>query len=284
MGAHTIDVGLADFQRQVLDESMTRPVLVDFWAPWCGPCQSLKPILEKLAGEYQGRFLLAKVNADENQELSARFGVRGIPAVKAFVGGQPVDEFSGALPESSVRAFLDRIVPGPAEELRRAALALLDAGDAPGALHKLAEAAKLDPADEAIRVDTAAILLDRNETDAAARLLAGLSPDSARQPRVAQLLSRLQFVAEGAGADADLLHERIAANPGDLDARLALAKLLAARQDHAAALEQALEIVRRDRDWNEAAGRKTMLAIFNLLGGQGELVARYRRLLAGALN
>ena len=120
MTEHSLDIGLADFQQAVLEESKHRPVLVDFWAPWCEPCKSLKPVLEKLAAEYGGKFLLAKINSDDNQELAARYGVRGIPSVKAFIDGEPVDEFSGALPESEVRAFLDRLVPGPADELRAA--------------------------------------------------------------------------------------------------------------------------------------------------------------------
>ena len=121
-------------RKHVLEESKHRPVVVDFWAPWCGPCKSLKPILEKLAAEYGGKFLLAKINSDDNQELAARYGVRGIPSVKAFVNGEPVDEFSGALPEGEVRAFLDRLVPGPADELRAQAAELRLAGDLSGAL------------------------------------------------------------------------------------------------------------------------------------------------------
>lgn len=290
MGAHAIDVGLADFQHKVLDESLTRPVVVDFWAPWCGPCRSLKPILEKLADEYAGKFLLAKVNADENPDLSAQFGVRGIPAVKAVVGGKIVDEFSGAQPETAVREFLDRILPSPTELMRADAQARLEAGDTAGALQTLADAARLDPANTAVRIDVASIMLDLDEPDETRRLLEGLSPLTTPDPRLPRLLARLQFAseeanaAEGADTGEAALTARIDANGDDLDARLALARLLAARGEHAAALDQALEIVRRDREWNEQAGRRTMLSIFDLLGGQGEVVSRYRRLLSSALN
>jgi putative thioredoxin len=122
MAANAIDVSVADFDDKVLAASRAVPVVVDFWAPWCQPCRILKPILEKLAAEFGGRFILAKVNSDENQELSMRYGVRGIPAVKAFVNGEPVDEFTGALPEGQVREFIERLIPSPAEPPRAQAL------------------------------------------------------------------------------------------------------------------------------------------------------------------
>ena len=283
MSAHALDVsGAAEFERQVLEESRRRPVVVDFWAPWCGPCRSLKPILEKLADEYGGKFLLAKVNADENQELSARYGVRGIPAVKAFSQGRLADEFSGALPEAAVREFLDRLVPKPAEVLRLKADEQLRRGDATGALKLLAEAAALDPANEWVRVDAAAIMLDIGELTEAQRLLQEVRLDDAR---VAQLRSRLEFAqAAASGESAEALAARIARNSDDLQARLQLAKLLAAARDYAGAMEQMLEVVRRDRCYGDDAGRRALLAVFELLGPGHPLVGEYRRRLASALN
>ena len=279
MSEHALDVGLADFQKNVIEESARRPVVVDFWAPWCGPCKSLKPILEKLAAEYGGKFLLAKINSDENQELAARYGVRGIPSVKAFADGQPVDEFSGAIPESEVRAFLDRLIPSPAEELRAQAASQRMAGDLSGALQTLADASRLDPAHLGVRLDAAEIMLDLHEADEASRLLAGVADDA--DPRVAQLKARLQFLG-AAGADEAALQARIAADENDLDARLQLAKLWVASSQYEPAMQQLLEIVRRDRGFQDDFGRKTLLDVFNLLGG-GELVSQYRRLLASAL-
>jgi len=279
MSEHALDVGLADFQKNVIEESARRPVVVDFWAPWCGPCKSLKPILEKLAAEYGGKFLLAKINSDENQELAARYGVRGIPSVKAFADGQPVDEFSGAIPESEVRAFLDRLIPSPAEELRAQAASQRMAGDLSGALQTLADASRLDPAHLGVRLDAAEIMLDLHEADEASRLLAGVADDA--DPRVAQLKARLQFLG-AAGADEAALQARIAADENDLDARLQLAKLWVASSQYEPAMQQLLEIVRRDRGFQDDIGRKTLLDVFNLLGG-GELVSQYRRLLASAL-
>jgi putative thioredoxin len=279
MTEHALDVGLADFPQHVLEESKHRPVLVDFWAPWCGPCKSLKPVLEKLAAEYGGKFLLAKVNSDDNQELAARYGVRGIPSVKAFVNGEPVDEFSGALPEGEVRAFLDRLVPGPADELRAQAAELRLAGDMSAALQKLADASKIAPDHVGVRLDAAEIMLDLGEADETRRLIAGVADDA--DPRVSQLKARLQFMG-AAGEDEAALTARVAADENDLEARLKLAKLLVAAGQVEAGMDQLLEIVRRDRGFGDDIGRKTLLSVFDLLGG-GELVSRYRRLLASAL-
>lgn len=280
MSEHALDVGLADFDRNVIEASRQRPVVVDFWAPWCGPCKVLKPLLERLAAEYGGKFLLAKINSDDNQVLAMRYGVRGIPSVKAFIDGEVVDEFSGALPESEVRAFLDRLIPSPAEALRGEAAVARSAGDLPGALQLLAEASKLDPAYVGVRLDAVEIMLDLGETAEAERLIVSVADDA--DPRVAQLKARLHFTS-AAGEDEATLHARVAADGNDLDARLMLANLLVAAGQYEAGMDELLEIVRRDRSFGDDIGRKTLLSVFELLGG-GELVSRYRRMLASALN
>lgn len=284
MGQFAFDVTAANFQSVVIDGSQTVPVVVDFWAPWCGPCKSLKPILEKLADEFQGKFILAKVNADENQELAAQFGVRGIPDVKAVHQGRIVDEFSGALPESAVREFLARIIPSPADELRAKAAQLQAGGDLAGALQTLGEASRLDQKNEDVRVDAAEILLDLNELDEARRLLDSLSAVNQMDDRVQRLRARLSFAQGGqSGGDEAGLRERIARQPDDMQARLDLANLLVANGRHAEGLDELLEMVRRDRAWNEEAARKQILAVFSLLGAH-PLVSEYRRKLASALN
>ena len=283
---YTQDVSQADFQEQVVEASFQQPMVIDFWAPWCAPCKVLKPILEKLADEYGGKFKLAKVNSDENQEIAARYAVRGIPSVKAMVDGKVVSEFTGALPESAVRDWLDKIIPSPAEELRREAQKLVDAGDLDGALQKLAEASRLDPNNEVVRVDSAEILLAQDKPDEAQRLLDTLKDiDILKDVRVLQLKAqvRLAEMKEEGESEASLA-AAVKANENDLEARFKLANVLIASNRLAEGMDQLLEIVRRDRGFREDIGRKTLLDVFNLLGGHGELVATFRRKLAALLN
>jgi putative thioredoxin len=285
MSQNSIDVTASNFNQVVIEGSRKTPVLVDFWAPWCAPCRALTPVLEKLAAEYRGRFVLAKVNSDENPELAARFGVRGIPNVKAFVDGRLVDEFVGALPEAAVRAFIGRIVPSPVEELRqRAAEDYARTKDAKRALDLLGRAAALDPDDVNVTIDRAGILIDIGQAEEAKKLLAALPPLVQMEERVAALNARADSaIAAAAAPEAKVLLERIAGNPNDLEARLQLAQRQIAEQNYVPALEQLLEIVKRDRSFRDDIARKTMLQVFSLLGNQSELVNDWRRRLASAL-
>lgn len=288
MNAFAFDTGSADFEQAVLAASHRCLVLVDFWAEWCGPCKVLKPILERLAVEYGGRFLLAKLDSDAHPELAARFGVRGIPNVKAFRDGEVVAEFTGALPEGEVRTFIDRLLPSPAEPLRAAAAEARRQGEAEVALALLDDAAQADPNNREVALDRADLLIDAGQFDAAGRLLAELAHHTELAERRRALEARLALAARG-GAEADLasLQARTAADPTDLDARLRLADALALRGDYRAALEHLLAIVKQDKQWHEEAGRKTMLDLFALLSGQpahDNLVREFRVQLARTLN
>lgn len=279
------DVSSQDFERDVIAASATALVIVDFWAPWCGPCRALGPILEKLAREYRGRFILAKVNSDDNPELARRYGVRGIPSVKAFLNGQLIDEFSGALPESSVRAFIDDLLPSPAEPLRQEALAAQARGDAAAAKELLSRAIALDPRNEAVRLDLAETLLDASDIEGARALLDEIGDEARDMQRAEASRARLTLAAGSQGAaDAKTLEARVAADPADLDARFELANVLALRKAYRSAMEHLLELVRRDRGFRDDAGRKTLLTLFNLLGPDDDRVREFRRLLAALLH
>ena len=240
-----MDVTTANFEQEVIEASRAVPVLVDFWAPWCGPCRSLGPVLEKLEKAYEGRFRLAKVNSDENLELSQALGIRSIPDVRLFVDGKVAGQFMGALPEGQVRAFLDRHIPP--RELALASAAI--------------EGGRLDEAET---------------------LLAAIRPNIDWDAKVESLRQAIAFARAGTGNESALA-ARLAANPADHEARLALAGLKAARKEWRGALDELLESIRRDKGWQDGEARKQMLAIFNLASADADLVSEYRRKLASTL-
>jgi putative thioredoxin len=285
MTEYSFDVDAHNFQQIVIEGSKKVPVIVDFWAEWCGPCRALKPVLEKLAAAYQGKFILAKIDSDANQELATKYGVRGIPNVKAFVDGEMVDEFSGAIPEPAAREFIERLLPSPADGIRLEAMQVFADGDAARALQMLAEASKLDSQNERVRLDAAEVMLSLNELEQVGRLLESLSAQTAGEARAMQLVARLQFARQAASGDDEAsLIAAITASPKDQAARLNLANLRVAQQRYPEALDELLEMMQRDKTWQGGIARKTMLNIFNLLGGSGELVTAYRRKMAAALN
>jgi putative thioredoxin len=277
-----LNVTTDTFEKDVVETSKQVPVIVDFWAPWCGPCRALGPVLEKLAAEYAGRFRLAKVNSDENLEISRQFNVRSIPDVRAFRDGKQVDQFMGALPERQVRAFIESVVPSPAEVERLRAAELHRARDLAGATAALRKAVDLDPTHHLARIDLAQLLIEAGQHEDAARQLDGVRPNVDWDTRVGALKQAIAFARAG-GSENDL-SARVASNPCDLEARLALAGALAARKAWREAMDQLLDIIRRDKSWRDGEARRQLLAIFNLAAAQAALVSEYRRKLASVLN
>jgi putative thioredoxin len=317
-----IDVTLANFETEVIEASHSLPVLVDFWAPWCGPCKSLGPVLEKVEAEYAGRFKLVKINSDDEQQLAGAFGIRSIPTCVLMVAGQPVDGFMGAQPEGQIKAFLDKHLP-PADEFGAQAEApqepeQAEASDAQSQQGRLADALAQNPADDDLRFDYVKLLIGTGQLAEAAAALApamGQIPLQLRFEALQQWLNALEFVSNDARGQWRLeqFDEVIAANKRDFDSRFARSRLLIALGQWTEAMEELLEIIMRDKKWADEAPRKTYVALLELLsppkpkaapgaagksaGGievaapvvqqqdpQAELVARYRRKLSMALN
>ncbi len=278
----SFDVSEADFRQTVLERSLEVPVLLDCWAPWCGPCRSLTPLLEKLTQAYGGAFVLAKLNTDEAPQISAALQIRSIPLVVLFIGGKPVDQFMGALPEGQVRAFLDKHIGeqiSEAEALRREAA---EAPDAATAEAMLREALSYEPGHAEVALDLAARLIDRAAFDDATKLLDAL-PAAARNDRHAALLKRIQLARNRPDGDPKALAARIAANAKDFEARFALAALQVYEGDFSAAFDQLLDVVMRDKaEWREKA-RLQLIEWFDVCP-DAAAVSRGRRYLGMYLN
>ncbi|MFM0729440.1 thioredoxin [Paraburkholderia sediminicola] len=281
-----MDTTLATFEQDVIAASTLAPVLVDFWAPWCGPCKTLGPMLEKLEAEAAGKWKLVKVNVDENQELAAHFQVRSIPHVMAFAEGQPVDQFVGVLPEGQLREFIERLVPQGADAARLEAQTALAEGRREDAYNALQAALAHDPGFDEARMDLIETLLEDNRVDEARNEVDLLSPKTTQgiDARFNALKTRLDAVDAAADLPpTDALEAKVTANPDDLEARFDLASALIARRKYEGALEHLLAIVQRDRAFREDIGRKTMLSVFDLAAHQPELVSKWRRKLSALL-
>lgn len=242
-GAFVQDVTTATFQKEVIDASAEVPVLVDFWAPWCGPCRSLGPVLEKLADELGGKVRVAKVNSDENIDLARQYNVRSIPDVRAFRNGREVGAFMGALPERQVRSFIDNLL-------------------------------------DSERLDLAQALISAGRLDEAEAQLAKVADNIDHETRVVALRQAIAFARAGGSEEA--LAAKVASDPGDLDSRLALAGAYASRKAWREAMDQLIEIIRVGRDWKDGEARKQLLAIFSLCD-DASLVSEYRKKLASAI-
>ncbi|MCH2172850.1 thioredoxin [Myxococcota bacterium] len=279
----SFEVGDSDFEAEVLERSRQTPVVVDFWAPWCGPCRALGPILETLATEFAGGFLLAKVNVDEAPDSAGRYQVRSIPAVAGFRDGEVVCEFVGAQPESAVRQFLAELIPSPADERVTDGDARLAEGDLDAAETCYQEALELDAKHALAQLGRVRVAHARGQIQEAQQALEQIRTNSAEvEKKIDHLAAQLRTANDTGENEADL-RDTLTRDPGDLDARLALGRHLAARDQHEDALSELLEVVKRDSDRDGDAARKTMLDIFELLGNESDVARHYRQQLARAL-
>ena len=278
-----VDIDESNAAQYLIEESMQRPVVIDFWADWCGPCKSLTPIMEQLAQEYAGAFLLAKVNADEQQMISQQFGVRSLPTVMVMKDGQPVDGFAGAQPESAVREMLEKYLPSPFAAVLDEAAAKLEGGDAAGAVALLRGAYEDSAQRHDIAMMYAHALIEARRFDDAQVLLDAVAPldrDAAYEQNVAQL-----NLAREAARSPELvaLEEKLAADPENLDVREQLAVQYSAAGQYREALESFMAVLEVDKDHNDGATRKALLDTIASLGKGDPLAVEYQRRLFSIL-
>ena len=299
-----INVTAANFEAEVIEASMSIPVLVDFWAPWCGPCKVIGPLLEKLETDYRGRFKLVKVDSDQEQELSQAFGIRSIPTCVLLIDGKPVDGFMGAVPEGQLKTFLDKHLP-PTDileaEVTSESVADAPAADDPAAVHEALQQAMLkNPDDDAARFDYVKLLLQTGQLTEAKAAMAPAQPKLALVRRLDSLqrwINAIDFAAEQGDATSAIagFDAKISAGKRDFDARFGRAQMSMASQAWTDAMDELLEILMRDKSWNEELARKTFIAVLDIIeppkvkvaDGQippvDPVVATYRRRLSSVV-
>jgi putative thioredoxin len=292
-GEVIFDVGVADFEERVLKASMERPVIVDFWAPWCGPCKQLTPVLEKVVTAANGEVLLAKINMDENQELAAALRIQSIPTIYAFFGGRPVDAFQGSLPENQIKAFVDKLVQVARQaapdaidipEALKAAAEVLAAGDLNTAQAIYMQVLSQDEKNVQAFVGLVRTLIAAGQTEQAAQMVADAPEEISKESSFAEARTAIELaqVKPPSGAIEKIAAD-VAKNPNDHQARfdLALAQFTSGLKEEG--IESLLEIVRRKRDWNEGEARTQLLKFFEALGPADPLTVASRRKLSSLL-
>jgi len=280
---HIVDIDESNAQTLLIEESLKRPVVVDFWADWCGPCKQLMPILEKLAAEYQGTFLLAKVNADEQQMLSQQLGVRSLPTVMVIKDGQPVDGFSGAQPESAVREMLDKHVPSPQADALTEAEQLLAEGDIPGALALYRGAWEDSGQKPEFTMAYAGALIVANRLDEAEALLKDIKMVD-QDARYEQLMAQIELQRQAARSpEVEALEADLAGDEQNHEVRIKLAVQLSSHGQYREALEHLLVVLRADRDWGNGEAKRVYLDMIATIGKGDPLAAEYQRKLFSLL-
>jgi putative thioredoxin len=282
MNQWTIDVDEENFEEAVLEQSKKVPVLVDFWAEWCGPCKALGPVLEKLAEEYGGDFVLAKLNVDENQGLAAAFRIQGIPAVKLFKDGDLESEFTGALPEPLVREFLSKFLPSATDKQAQEAAALEAQGKDTEARAMYQAILESDPNHARALLGLGRMAMNAGDDAAALNFLDQVSVVADERKEADRLIARLKLQS-GAVQDLKSLRAKAEAEPKNLEARFDLAQALAGVERYEEALPELLTIVKTDRSFKDDAARKAMVQIFEVLGSEHPLTDQYRSELAKVL-
>ncbi|WP_428264532.1 thioredoxin [Haliangium sp.] len=275
---HVHDVTDDQFEQAVLVRSREVPVVVDFWAPWCGPCRMIGPVLEALAAEYDGGFELAKINTDDNPVAASTFGVRGIPHVIAFRDGRLADQFVGALPEADVRAFLKRVIPSAADELTAEGERLAEAGEPEEAQRAFEQAVAAEPAHARARLGLAQLALIRGDLDQVDEHVGHIPVLADERELGDHLVHAAAMVREAQDiGDPDAVQAKHAADPADCEAGYAAGAYHMASGRWREALDAFLAVVTEDRKWRDEAGRKAMLTVFGLLGVHHALSDEYRR-------
>jgi putative thioredoxin len=282
MNQWTLEVGDDDFETAVLQRSKEVPVLVDFWAPWCGPCRVLGPVLEKLAEEYGGEFLLAKINVDDNPSVAGAFGIQGIPAVKLFRDGDVASEFTGALPEPMVREFLSQFLPSATDKEALQGAELERQGKNAEAKAVYQAILKSEPNHARALLGIGRLLMNERDNQAALNHLDKVPLIAEERKEADRLIARLKLQS-GATQDESALRAKVESEPNNLEARFDLAQALAGGEKYEQALAEFLAIVKADRSFRDDGARRAMVQIFEVLGSDHPLTEKYRSELAKVL-
>ncbi len=282
---HIHNVGMQNFQQVVLETSMQTPVLVDFWADWCQPCLQLAPILEKLANEYGGKFIVAKIDTEQEQELAAHFGIKSLPTMKLFYQGQLVDERVGLVQEGDLRAMLDKHIVSESEKYMQAAEMAYQQGHKQQAMDMLNHALANDPDNQQLKVKIALLVYQDGDKDSAVALLDSLDADGKKLDDAVRLQAQINMEEQLAGLPplADI-EAKLAEDPRDCEALIQKSRHLVAQAQYEAAMDCLLDVMRVDRSFEDDAGRKGLLEIFDMLGGDHPSVQKYRRKLFTLLH